>query len=77
MSQNLLRLLAIALACSAAPALHAQDTPGPEEPAQQAPAPPDDSNDDDAAAPSEEDDDVFIPTEEIPADEEVTFPVNI
>jgi hypothetical protein len=27
--------------------------------------------------PTQDSDDVFIPTEEIPADEEVTFPVNI
>lgn len=70
------RLLLIALAGIAALAL-AQQEPAPDssddapDTAEQAPG------DDGAGFNRDADEDVFIPTEEIPADEEVTFPVDI
>ena len=46
--------------------------------AQEAPQdPPAESPDDVGADEAGPGDDVFIPTEEVPADEEITFPVNI
>lgn len=71
-----LRLLIIALAGVAALAL-AQDEQGPEGAAE----PQEGGDRARESGPEgfsrEADDDVFIPTEEIPADEEVTFPVDI
>jgi len=61
-----LRLLLIALVGAGALAF-AQD---------QSASPPADTTED-AAEREDADEDVFIPTEEIPADEEVTFPVDI
>lgn len=70
MDTFMLKLLAIVLCASALPAAFAQQEPPPEPPSAAEP-------DDDTEAPVEDEDDVFIPTEEIPADEEITFPVNI
>jgi hypothetical protein len=49
----------------------AQDDPPPAEPAPEA------AGEQAPRTPADNEDDEFIPTEEIPADEEVTFPVNI
>jgi hypothetical protein len=73
--RNFLGLAALALVTAGSPAQ--DDTPGDPEPA---------ANTEPAAPPAPEsaplpspdpDDDVFVPTEEIAADEEVTFPVDI
>lgn len=71
--RSVLAVAVLSLAASAVPAQDSEEqtteTPSPEqEPAQQEP----DSRTERAPA-----DDVFIPTEELPVTEEVTFPVDI
>jgi len=65
-------LVALTLLAAVALGQDADETPAPRDPPPAAgeprPSP---------AAGQSEADDVFIPTEEIPADEEVTFPVDI
>jgi hypothetical protein len=60
------------LAVAAAGFVAAQNTEEAPQPPQQEP-----TTEDADAAPGEDVDEVFIPTEEILADEEVTFPVDI
>lgn len=76
---RLIWLLAAALAVSAAPGQEGGDAAG-ETDETQAPAPPDRDEapgGSEAEAPDAGDDESFVPTEELSADEEVTFPVDI
>jgi hypothetical protein len=75
---NRLRMLAILLGFVALAATSSAQDEEPEDaspPATEDAAPP--ATEDAAPPPAPNPDDVFIPTEEIPVDEEVTFPVNI
>ena len=66
---NRFSILGALLIAFAAAVSFAQDTENEEAPAPPTASPPDTGSDDS--------DDVFIPSEEIPADQEVTFPVDI